>query len=243
MKKNAYVEMFDNEIDHGWYMGTRKLAVKTIEKLIGKKAKILDLGCGTGGTMKYLGLCGYSNIYGIDNSKHAIDFCKKRRIKNVRLGNANKIPFGDKSFDAVICLDVLYHKDVDLKKAPEEIFRVLKKGGVLYSQEPAYNWLKSKHDEAIETRKRFTKSELSDIFIKSNFTQIKASYFNMLLALPIFVSRIKGKLIKSSDKKSDVRKMPKLINNLIYLSLLIETYLFTFFVFPVGISIVSVWKK
>ncbi|MBI3342076.1 methyltransferase domain-containing protein [Candidatus Curtissbacteria bacterium] len=243
MKKNAYTEMFDNEIDHGWYVGTRKLAAKTVENLISKKVKILDLGCGTGGTMKYFIKRGYRNIYGIDNSKYAISFCKKRGIKNVRLGDVNKIPFEDKSFDAIICLDVLYHKGVDLEKAPKEIFRVLKEGGFLYSQEPAYDWLKSKHDEAIETGKRFTKSEISNIFKKNNFIKIKTSYFNTLLAIPIFVSRIKDNITKSDTEKSDVRKMSNIANNLIYLSLTIETYFLKLFSLPFGISIISVWKK
>lgn len=78
-----------------------------------KNEKVLDVGCGT---------AFYSNLFknytGIDNSKEMIK-AKKECI----YGNAEKLPFKDKSFDAVICITSI-HNFKDIKKAISEIKRV-----------------------------------------------------------------------------------------------------------------------
>ncbi len=160
MEKNAYLEMYENELKHPWYQATRNMLLLFLEKKIAKNAKILDAGCGTGGTMKALKKAGFSQVQGVDNSELAIELCKRRGIDEVQLANVNKLPFKSKTFDAVICLDVLYHKGVSPKLSLNEFYRVSKSGGILYLEEPAYNWLTSRHDIAIQTRNRFTKKPL-----------------------------------------------------------------------------------
>ena len=50
MQKNAYTEMYAQELTHGWYRGTREVLLAHLKKLK-PQAKILDAGCGTGGTI------------------------------------------------------------------------------------------------------------------------------------------------------------------------------------------------
>lgn len=242
MKKIAYDEMFLNEANHAWYVATRKLLIYSLMKYTEKNTKILDVGCGTGGTIKELQKAGYKNVFGMDKEKYAIKYCKRRNIKNVRVANISALPFPENTFDAVICLDVLYHKGVNAKKAIEEMHRVVKKGGLFYSQEPAYNWLQSQHDTAVETRKRFTKRELADSFSKAGFVNLKSSYFNTLLALPIILSRIKNKLL-TNDKGSDVKELSPILNVIVKIILEFEANLLKHINLPFGISIINIWKK
>src|SRR3989344_6954914 len=203
MKKIAYIQMFENEMTHPWYIATRAKMTSTLLRFLKKDAKILDAGCGTGGTIKFLSNEGFRNVIGVDNSPLALKLAKKRAIKNLRLAVVDNLPFKDGTFDAVICLDVLYHRGVDPKKALLEFARVLKKEGILYLQEPAYEWLRGGHDVAIETARRFSRGDIKQLVENCNFKIKKITHFNTLFFLPIFWKRF----FESMDQKvsSDVK--------------------------------------
>lgn len=241
MKTNAYREMYENELTHAWYLATRSLMLSTLSKNVSKNSQILDAGCGTGGTIIFLKRNGFKYIAGIDNNKTAIKFCKQRGIRSVYYGSVNKIQFKQETFNAVVCLDVLYHKGVDIEDALLEFKRVLKKGGILYLQEPSCKWLKSKHDRAIETQRRFTRSELLSLLKKTGFKPYKLSYYNMLLAPLIIVKRLGEK--STSNKHSDVYRLHPVINWLMLKILTMESFLFRRINFPFGLSIIALSKK
>jgi len=44
---------------------------------VNKNAKIIDVGCATGHTLKKLHAQGFTNLYGLDNSPHMIEFAPK----------------------------------------------------------------------------------------------------------------------------------------------------------------------
>ena len=91
-----------------------------------KKIRILDAGCGPGAALIYLAKFG--DVIGVDVSEDALKFARKRG--KVRKGDIANLPFKSETFDVVVCLDVLYHKWVDTKRAFYELKRVLKKGGI-----------------------------------------------------------------------------------------------------------------
>lgn len=80
------------------------------------RKKVLDVGCGTA-TYSYL----FYDYTGIDNSKGML----KNSKANVIFGEAEKLPFEDKSFDIVISLSAV-HNFKDYKKAIDEMKRVAK---------------------------------------------------------------------------------------------------------------------
>lgn len=242
MKRVAYREMFNNELDHAWYVATRMLAFNYLKKNLTKNSRILDAGCGTGGTIQFLHNRGFKNIYGIDKSAIALNYCKKRGILNVTKGNINKLPYSSDSFDAVICLDVLYHQGVNPDKALMEINRVLKKGGTLYIQEPAFNFLRSRHDVAISTRERFTSKHLKKKLEAKGFVCKKITYYNTFLFILMGVKRLMGKY-KKREITSDVQRMPIFINQLLLKILAVESMLIKKTSFPFGLSIITISQK
>lgn len=243
MKKIAYKEMYENEMSHAWYIATRKLMIKFILKHLGKDSKILDAGCGTGGTIEYFKKSGFTNVYGVDVNRDAINYCQKREIENISFGNVNKLTFKTNSFDAVICLDVLYHKDIDKNMALKQFGKVLKKGGILYIQEPAFNWLISKHDAVIETESRLTAGEIKELIKKSDFKIIKLSYFNFFLAPLIIFKRMSEKVFVKNRETSDVNRLNKYMNLVMLKILFIETIIIEKFSIPFGISIICISRK
>jgi len=103
-----------------------------VEFLKGKKGNILDLGCGSGRNFVKI----EGKIYGVDFSRRMIEMARERaedRKISVELfkSEAYKLPFEDNFFDDAVCIAVIHciEKEENRKKAFEELFRVLKKGG------------------------------------------------------------------------------------------------------------------
>ena len=230
-------------MSHAWYIGTRSQLLKSLNKFINKKAKILDAGCGTGGTIKFLKLNGYTEIYGIDNSQESIKFCKINKLSHIKNGSVNGLPYKDNYFDAIICLDVLYHEDVSPSKALREFKRVLKTAGLIYSQEPAYDWLRGQHDIAIETGHRFTRKEIRNLFESTGFKINKCTYFNSILFIPIITKRLIDKVFMQKASNSDVSRLPGFLNRILLLCLLFERKLLERISLPVGLSIICIAIK
>ena len=93
-----------------------------------KSKKILEAGCGTGRILIPLTNKGY-NIDGFDLSKGMLTELNKKdkRIKT-KIGDIEKIPYKDNSYDLVYSITVLMHM-TKINKAIEELLRVTKKGG------------------------------------------------------------------------------------------------------------------
>lgn len=106
--------------------------------------KVLDLGCGWGNNLKFMSDYGL-NVYGIEQSKTAYNYCKKK-FRNVFNGNfSNLTKFNDNFFDIIIDRQSLQHNNrSEILKIIFEINRVLKPKGILYSHlicKANYNYL------------------------------------------------------------------------------------------------------
>ena len=66
-------------------------------------------------------------VEGIDISKYAIANCIDTVKEDVKVANANNLPYGDNSFDVVISINTVHNLDLDnCAKALQEIERVSK---------------------------------------------------------------------------------------------------------------------
>ena len=174
--------MFRVEGTHWWYGALHRLIFQALEaELPGWREKeILDVGCGTGAILKQLG--NPEKNVGIDLAPEAISFCRQRGLDNVRQGDIGALPFADASFDAVICSSVLYHQWVgDIAAAVCEMHRVLRPGGVVLINVPAFPFLHSAHDKAVMTAHRFRRPEIRQLLLKQNFTIRRLTYWTTFL--------------------------------------------------------------
>lgn len=100
-------------------------------------ARLLDLGCGTGALTELVAeALPDARLCGLDLSSGMLDRARARlggrpdlgsRIELVR-GDAERLPFCDRGFDAVFCCDSFHHYP-DPGRAAHEVWRVLAPGG------------------------------------------------------------------------------------------------------------------
>ena len=109
-------------------------ALSLLRRDVPRGSRVLDLGCAFGyGTAR---IARYYNTDGLDASPDYIRRAR-RNASNARftLGHAERLPYPDAHFDAVVLLDVLEHV-ADERAVVAEIARVLRPGGLLVVSVP-----------------------------------------------------------------------------------------------------------
>lgn len=113
---------------------TRRLEL--ISRLIkGVNGNLLDIGCGEGhSTVSLVG--GKRKVIGLDISSSLL-YILKKKCSSIMLvaGDAEHIPFKEKSFDVIVMAEVLEHL-LNPSDALKECKRLLRKGGVLVITTP-----------------------------------------------------------------------------------------------------------
>lgn len=113
-----------------------------VKEKIGKKCRILDVGCGGGFLTNSLAAKGYE-VCGIDLSQKSLDVAKAQdQTKSVQYARASayELPFPSDHFDVVCAMDLLEHVEQP-GQVIKEASRVLKKGGLFFFHTFNRNWL------------------------------------------------------------------------------------------------------
>lgn len=200
MNSAEYEIMFRAEERHWWYRALHRLILGALDEQLPdwRGNPILDAGCGTGAILAELG--NPDQNVGVDLAPEAIAFCRQRGINNVQQADICALPFPDESFAAVICSSVLYHVWVkDVGAALRELRRVLRPGGVLFLNLPAFAFLHSAHDDAVLTARRFTRREVRALLVENGFAINRLTYWTTLLFPLALLARTLGGSSKGRD--------------------------------------------
>ena len=101
------------------------------------KIDFLDLGCGLGRHAILFGKNDF-NVYCFDISEEAInktkEWANEEKLNfDYKQGDMLSLPYGDSSFDCILCMNVISHTDTEgMKKVISELYRVLKMNGECY---------------------------------------------------------------------------------------------------------------
>jgi SAM-dependent methyltransferase len=221
MNDHEYALMRRVEDSYWWYAVLRKSVADEVAAHLGSRtpARILDAGCGTGGMMEVLRNRERGwEINGLDFSSRAIDHTRGRGFANVSEGSVNALPYPDESFDVVVSLDVLYFEGVDDAKAVAEFHRVLKPGGMLVLNLPAFEMLRGEHDRAVSGVRRYTPFGVREMLAQCNMEIVRVHCWNLWLFFPILGWRLLSRMRpsgKDASAKSDLSTLPTALNRML----------------------------
>lgn len=230
------------ESKYWWFVGRRAILERLLRHFVKHSQVAVDVGCGSGRNLEVL--AGHADwVLGLDRSAAAIQLAATRRF-SVLCGDAKALPLADSSADLLTALDVLEHMDDDIRVLGE-FRRVLRPGGHLVLTVPAYRFLWSEHDEALQHRRRYIASELHIKLTNSGFEVQKRSYGVFFAFLPIVVYRLfRGLFPKDpmAPKASHVL-LPEALNLFFTKLLELEGWLMRGMNFPLGTSILMIGRK
>lgn len=246
MRPDEYGAMYQVEDSHWWYVGMRRAADALLRDRFNGRAgnlDVLDAGCGTGGNSAHLRA--YGRVTGIDVAGEAIGFARQRPGLRLARASVERLPFRDGSFDLVLSNDVLCHLAVaDDARAVAEFARVLRPGGMLYLQLPAFERLRSHHDVAVYTGHRYTRREVRALIGGAGLCATKISYANALLFPAAAAWRVAHKNERPEDvEHSDVRPVAAPVNAALRAALACEAPLLRRYNLPFGLSVIGIGEK
>jgi len=200
MEPHEYALMDAVEGRMWWY---RALHARLGDALAGVHGRVLDAGCGTGGLLAALRQTHPAlDLVGLEWSDEAARRAREKSGAAIARGSVNALPFAAASFAAVVSADVLCHAGVDPGAALAELHRVLRPGGRLVVNMPAYAWLLSAHDRQVHNARRWTATVTRAALRRAGFADVRARYWNGLL-LPLMV--VQRKLLsRGAGAASDV---------------------------------------
>ena len=242
MSPEAYLEMADTELEHWWFRGRRDVLRSVLRQLaLAPRARVLEVGSGTGGNLDLL--AEFGSVSGLEMDANALAMSTERTHGryDVRRGHCpDDIPFHDATFDLICFFDCLEHisDDVDTLR---QIHALLAPGGSILLTVPAYQWLWSAHDEFLHHRRRYDRASLTRCAQAAGYRIERITYFNTLLFPLAVAARWCDRLLRRGRSSGDAVP-PEPLNATLYGIFKSESAWLAHHPLPFGVSLLAVLK-
>jgi len=192
------IDKYDPDVYHTQSNVLIKIIIKMLCKSmlnclkIQDRDKVVEVGCGAGNVLERLSIAGY--LVGADISLKLLQKSKKRCSDNTNLvaTDAEELPFKSKSFNKILCTEVIEHL-MEPEKCLVEIKRIATKDAVIVittTNEPFVNKIKSiiwglKFNKILFRKNDYKPQERMDdewhlhAFDPDSFKQILEKYFGV----------------------------------------------------------------
>ena len=241
MERVVFERMAEQDQHHWWFVARRRILAELIRRVIKpvKRARVLEVGCGTGHNLEMLGGFGTLDACELDAIARGMASDRLGRpVLEARLPDLSMFKAG--SYDIVALLDVLEHVPDDAGSL-KAIRKLLKPGGALLLTVPANKWMWSAHDVAHHHFRRYSKGELGRLLSAAGYEVQLHSYFNSLLFPLVAAARIVGKL-RGNESADDAMPGAK-VNAALEQIFSLESGLIGRIPMPFGVSLVAVARR
>lgn len=212
MERREYERLAAVEERGWWFRGLHANLIHAWRRRSARAsdAVLLDAGCGTGGLLTRIAAVAPSaRRYGLEFDPGAAETARDKSGAALMVGSVLAPPLAPQSCDAIFSADVLCHRGVEPAEALAALAPCLKPRGLLLLNLPAYRWLFSGHDLAVDNVRRFGAGEVRALLHAAGFVEISIAYWNSWL-FPLMVAQ---RLIHRGAK-SDVELLPPLVERL-----------------------------
>jgi SAM-dependent methyltransferase len=230
---------------HFWFRGLRRNAARFLDRALGGRrgVRILDCGAGTGRNLDWL--TAFGSAIGVELSTTGLDLGRARRARLVR-ASVTHLPFPNASMDVCTSFDVLYCLDDEAeRRAVQEMWRVLRPGGVALVNTAALDVLRGAHSTLTHERRRYSRASLRRLLASTGFVVERLTFTNMA-TFPVtlavrWADRVTGRADTGSD--ADLRVPAAPINSAFDALLAAEGALLQVVDLPIGSSLLCVARK
>ncbi|MDA9856576.1 class I SAM-dependent methyltransferase [Rubripirellula sp.] len=252
MKASEIRVMTEIEDAHWWYQGLRDLLSRMIDKFFkpNGNARVLDAGCGTGATLVLLKrTLNPEWLGGFDTSDLALEYCQQKLPDGNLFQHDIRQPIDmGHEMDLIVSCDVLSEAGLtESREGMQGLADTLSSGGLMILHLPAYQWLRSQHDLAVQTNERCTRSQVRSYMKSLGLTPVFISYRLCCLFPVILPLRLRSAWFPTKDvatAQSDLRMPNPIINHTLVRNLRTENqFLAKGGRFPFGLSIIACATK
>ena len=256
MEDAEYHAMAALEQRHWWYRSLRRRVLARLEREAGQRRRgleVFDAGCGTGGLL--LALRDRSWIRaacGCDIHPLALAYATSRQL-DVRHAAVEAAADQPQRFDAVLSMDVLYHRQVNPRAAMAAMAALLRPGGLLLLNAAAMPSLARRHDRRVMGSRRFRPPELRALAEQAGLRVEQLGYWNSWLTPLLWIQARLEALPGASGpsepasqetaSRSDLQLPPPWLNRTLELLLLLEGRCSPLLPLPWGSSLLLCARK
>lgn len=226
-KDSEYEAMREAEENLWWYRNLRRLVVREVQRAFSDRpasdVRLLDAGCGTGGTLRYLRDSGYPRIEGFDLSNTAVELARASGL-DVRALDLLDAPaaYPRAHFDVIVINDVMcFVPQPKWASLLQAYGRLLRPGGILILNLTAGREFAGIHDLVLSIPDRVDAKAFRGVAREAGLSVLREKRWPQLLAPAIWSVRfLQRQRIKAgvdvSKLRSDVHPIHPIANALFY---------------------------
>jgi SAM-dependent methyltransferase len=240
--------LFAIEDKHFWFRSRNAAISRLVKPLIANFEPgyhILELGCGTGNTLRVLDQLNTSGaVIGLDLFHEGLHYARQRVSCPLVQGDLRALPFKNQ-FDLIALFDVFEHLPDDIGIL-ETLFSLLKPGGYLMVTVPASMALWSYFDESAHHCRRYERMELESKLRQTGYTvdfltPYMAAIFPLVWAGRRFAARFSRNTKTEDELLTQELKITPILNDIILFFLTLEArWLGRRRGLPVGTSLLAI---
>lgn len=244
--EQEYRTMLQVEQKLWWYRVLYK-KIHCAVKGLPAEARILDIGCGTGGVIQSLLDAGFPHTSGIDVSPFSIKVCQERGLPALSADVRSYLKAqADNSLDVMLFIDSLtYTEEIEHEQIIKDCYRVLKPGGKIILNSAALQAFRGIHDDHVATLCRLNKQSYRRYAAAAGLHVSKMHYWPFVLGIPIYFirtfQRYQMKKGKDIALKTDLEMPPAWLNECFYQLTMAERFIQRFSLF--GSSLFAEFRK